>query len=118
MFGHDRVIAVRQRGMKPPLVLLNDYALPRSLLGKFPEETAFADVLIEPKDALHRLDLRFLVGLVVLVHTEDESRAKALESLAMKAGASRVLTMTFEPGKRAKVLRATDTQGEQNTWPN
>ena len=118
MFGHDRVIAVRQRGMKPPLVTLCDYALPRSLMGKFPEETAFPDVLIEPKDALSRLDLRFLVGLVVLVHTESEERAKTLQALALKAGADRVLTFTFEPGLRAKVLKATDSQGEEITWHN
>lgn len=119
MFGHDRVIAVRQRGLKPQHLTLWDAPLPRFAIERFPEETAFPTVLIEPKDALHRLDLRFLVGLVVVVNTESIDRAKALEALAVQAGASRVLTFTHEPGPRERVLFATDTQGEEPTaWPN
>jgi len=98
MLGHTPLIALRKQGIKPAAVylsdevtqLVRDWHAPVTLTGK-PMEQHSPCIAIEDKDAPHRLDLRFLVGLVVFVSGNTESRAKAMFEACKKAGAAKVI---------------------------
>lgn len=96
MRGHEPILALRRRGLRPSSVWLSDAPLPRPLpCGTRLDWWAFrepgpAEVCIEPADNPQRLDLRFLFGLPVHVLLDDPERMRALVDAAQRAGAARV----------------------------
>lgn len=65
MIGHQPIVAMRMRGVKPVHVWLDmerEGAFTRSWHRFIPD---CAQVFVEPKDRVPQLDLRFLVGLSV-----------------------------------------------------
>lgn len=84
MRGHEKLIAMRQRGLRPAIVFVNDFLCPTDWF-----ETGDRHVTVSVAgDALHRADLRFLVGLTVSATSYDEARAKALLQACQRAGAA------------------------------
>lgn len=84
MRGHEKLIAMRKAGMRPAIVFLNDFICPTNWF-----ETGDKHVTVSVVgEALHRVDLRFLVGLTVSATSYDESRAKALLQACQRAGAA------------------------------
>lgn len=100
MRGQDGIIAMRQRGKRPAIVYL-DTERDHSTLKAWQDwpnvSPAIATVWVQPEDVPHRLDLRFLVGLVVLVTGRDTMRVRAVELAAMYAGAERVIAAEVQP---------------------
>lgn len=88
MRGHLPLLAMRRRGLKPAFVTLSDIEPPA--WPKWAELQPFPDVCIEAADSPDLLDLRFVVGLPVVVSIDDETRMRRLVLAAEKAGASRV----------------------------
>lgn len=84
MRGHEKLIALRCAGKRPAIVFLNDYLCQTDWF-----ETGERHVTVSVAgDAIHRLDLRFLVGLTVSAGSYDEARAKALLQACQQAGAA------------------------------
>ncbi len=98
MIGHTPLIALRTAKRKPAAVyvsdevtqLTRDWHAPVTLSGK-PMEQHAPCIAIEDKDSIGSLDLRFLVGLVVFVSGNTESRAKAMFEACKSAGAAMVV---------------------------
>jgi hypothetical protein len=91
MRGHQDLIALRRKGVKPPLVWLS---CGRSDgLRRHREETGALGehIEIDEGDIIERLDLRCLVGLAVDVSGDDRGRVLALAKACEEAGASRVI---------------------------
>lgn len=99
MRGHEAVIAMRQRGRVPAAIRLHVGGdLPASLWREWPDFTSTAQVHIPDEDNVRRLDLRFVVGLLVWVDGwAGAERVEAVETAVKAAGASRVLTVVFGP---------------------
>ncbi len=88
MRGHQPLIDMRRRGLKPLLV---DVDLEPNGCDDWPNWCRTPIVQIEPKDAIHRIDLRFLVGLNVVVTGLDSSRVRRAFDACRAAGAARVV---------------------------
>lgn len=108
MYGHLPLIAMRQRGMKPAIVFLNDYPCEAAKDWHNPGdkfgETWGADhaTVSTVGDVVQLLDLRFLVGMRVSITSTSEIRAKALFEQskahgAMTVGACHVIEQKNKP---------------------
>lgn len=98
MRGHEPVIAMRRRRQAPMAVRLHVGGdLPEALWRDWPTFTGTAQVHIPDSDNLERLDLRFVVGLLVWVDAHDEARMLAVEDAVKRAGACRVLSALLGP---------------------
>jgi hypothetical protein len=98
MKGHQQIINARLQGQKPSLVFVEAGLAPVAELTHFDRyENAlayklFATVNIPPHELTARLDLRFLVGLRVVVHGEAVNDAvMALGEKIVEAGAKHVV---------------------------
>lgn len=86
MKGHEGIIALRQRKVKPEIVFLNDWPCKTDWF----EYQEHATVSLSDKDTPETLDLRFLVGVAVSVSSRSENRAKRLYEACKRAGAATV----------------------------
>lgn len=123
MRGQDAIIAMRQRGKKPALVfldLLRDHA-PMPAWRDWPEVSpAIPTVWVQDDDTPERLDLRFVIGLSVVISGRDAGRVESLKQAAIDAGAQRVIAATLtldESGQEHRVVSITDTAGPVNLTP-
>lgn len=85
MTGHEHIIAMRRKGVRPVVAYLFDFPVCREAR----QEDA---VILSADDRPDRLDLRFLVGLNVVIHSDSAERAAAFYAAAKKAGAARVIS--------------------------
>lgn len=96
MRGHERLVALRRHGIRPPSVWLTDAPPPQPLAdGTRLDWWAFTkplppEVSIDPADSPLRADLRFVVGLTVHVMLDDSDRMAAWVQACRDAGAARV----------------------------
>ena len=96
MRGHDKLIDMRKKGLRPPLVFLSDYRTDPRLAS----EVFDGSVIEIAGDPIESLDLRFLVGLRVSAGATTESRARAILEACKRAGASMVAVCHL-PERRA-----------------
>jgi hypothetical protein len=89
MTGHETLIALRNRRLRPAAVAIHVGHVPPCQAGDALE------IVVAPDEPIDRLDLRALVGLDVIVAAEQEDghqrTVRALCMAAVTAGASRVL---------------------------
>ena len=118
MTGHQPLIAMRMAGKRPAYVSLWDE--PGIDFAKHPELQAFPDVRITPEDVPERLDLRFVVGLPVVVTVSDNDRLKRLVLACERAGAASVYGVrpSTNPYAMTPDGACFCTQGEDQTWRN
>jgi hypothetical protein len=92
--GHEAVIAMRCRGVRPVSVFLDaDGGLPLRLLRSWPESSpARASVQLGPADDPRRIDLRFVIGLRVHVLGQGR-RVAAVVDAVISAGAAEVVAV-------------------------
>jgi len=96
MRGHERLVALRRRGIRPPSVWLVDSPPPQPLAdGTRLDWWAFTkpqpvEVSIDAADSPQRADLRFVVGLTVHVTIAEPQRMRAWVKACSDAGAARV----------------------------
>lgn len=118
MRGHEALIAMRRRGRRPASAFVmvgNDrdkawadwpVANPWSLI---------AHLEVPEHDRLSGLDLRCLVGMLVMVHGTDQIRTETVAQLAMEAGAKRVYVTVHNPASHDVVSAAYITE-EMPAW--
>ena len=87
MRGHEHIIELRKRRLLPDSIFIEDYPTP---LTDWFEHGEYPHVCVH-EDTIETLDLRFLVGAVVHVSTESESRGKALLNACVRHGAKTVI---------------------------
>jgi hypothetical protein len=85
MKGHEGIIKMRQQGLAPAIISLDDFNFP-SPLTNWETNGATPSVCVY-RDAIERLDLRFLVNMRVSVTSASEDRAKRLFEACKAAGA-------------------------------
>jgi len=90
MRGHEPLIALRRQGLRPVMAQIEVSDIEPLCLRDWQHNAGIPVVHIEPTDSLSSLDLRFVVGLVVHVTGESESRVKAVFRACKAAEASRV----------------------------
>ena len=109
MRGHEELIRLRRKGLKPSgLVYVDDYPVLDKWVAWLTGKTM--TTICTHGDDPRTLDFRCLVGLVVNVTGNDPSRVKAIAGMCRKAGASVVFAMA---GEKAAVWK----QGESK-WRN
>lgn len=118
MRGHEALIAMRQRGRRPdsaditvghdPMQAWADwtYASPWGVI---------AHLEVPDFDRLSGLDLRCLIGMLVMVHGHDQIRTETVAQLAMEAGAKRVYLTVHNPATHEVVSAAYITE-EMPAW--
>ena len=106
MKGHERIVEARRAGRAPALVFVD---VSRDLFNG--PDSAWPTVQIDPADPLRRLDLRFLVGLRVVVQGDDVARVGDVFEAVKAAGADHVL------GHAHRVSRfGAETVQTWNSW--
>lgn len=121
MRGHEPLLAMRRNGKRPAHVTLHSHAGRAHAWWAYPEGLPFPEVHVEPADTPELLDLRFLVGLPVIVDAgADVARMRRLVLAAESAGAERVYGFAAEPlgHGRFRSLAAVCTAGEDQQWRN
>lgn len=99
MRGHEPLLAMRRRGIRPVSVDLRTSAGKPLDWWAWREVQGLPDVVIEPGDVPESLDLRFVVGLQVTVCCDGQAeRLKRLVLACEAAGAPRVLGYLHRPG--------------------
>jgi hypothetical protein len=93
MKGHTELINLRNAGISPKIVFLNDYPCKTDWHIQGDHATVCTS-----GDLLSSLDLRFLVGLTVSISATTESRAKALFAKAKWFGAKTVAACHIQDG--------------------
>lgn len=110
MRGHEPLIAWRKRGVRPHLVRVETDPMPWRDWANWPEWSAVPMVEVEQQDAIHRLDLRCMVGLPVLVCGADRSRLLEMVSALRAAGASRVIALQDQSDEPLRLDTAAEVQ--------
>jgi hypothetical protein len=118
MTGHEPLISMRQKGKRPTSVTLWD--TPGFDWTASPDCWAHPYIAIAPEDVPERLDLRFLVGLVVHVSADDTPRLKRLVLACEDAGATQVYGFNTRTtrAQQPEILAAFCTHGEDQSWRN
>jgi len=111
MRGHEELLAMRRRGMKPWLV---DVDLEPNGCADWPQWSLTPMVQIAPTDSIRRLDLRFLVGLPVIVSGLDAERVRTAFEACKAAGAARVLAFaqSVDEWGEVRTVEAMDSAAE------
>lgn len=92
MRGHLPIIAMRQRGLVPRTVFIDAFEDLSKGWRHWPAvDMALPQVEILPDDQLTNLDLRFVVGLQVMVTGHHPRRVQAIADACTTAGAKRVV---------------------------
>jgi hypothetical protein len=87
MRGHEHIIELRKKGLLPESIFIEDYLTPFTDWFEYNE---YPHVCVDG-DTIETLDLRFLLGTVVHISTESESRGKALLNACIRHGARTVI---------------------------
>ena len=103
MRGHEPIIAMRLRGTTPKIVFINDFPCqtshdwhdPGKKYGQvWPPDHATVSTA---GDDICGIDLRFVVGMEVIICSTNEDRAKALFNRAISFGAKYVSAQCVDP---------------------
>jgi hypothetical protein len=120
--GAESLIALRRRGVRPPLVNVHCDA-PQDRVMRFVRDAGCAGEVLEiaPDEALHRIDLRCMVALSLIVGGSDAHRVAAVGRACTAAGAKQVIAVHHRiTGKgefaRVDVERMATTPEELSTW--
>lgn len=99
MRGHEQIIAMRMQRKAPKTVHI--WCGTDALKGwsNWHTSTGHAEVEIADTDTLSSLDLRFTVGMLVMVNGTDPFRVAAVHAGCLAAGAKRVVSASvyFDP---------------------
>lgn len=110
MRGHEPLIALRRRGLRPALVDIDLEPCPWRNWSTWPEWTTVPQIEVQPGDSIRLLDLRFLVGLTVQVSGYDGPRVWVLADACKAAGAARVLAFVQVSSPDGMTVRTTEAR--------
>ena len=111
MRGHLPLIAMRRRGLRPSLVWIDtDPDVLRCWRDWPTVDATVAHVQLGLDDSPALLDLRWLIGLNVIVSGADAQRVEAVGQACRDHEAARVITAACaDPARRAEPMHVTDT---------
>jgi hypothetical protein len=115
MRGHDQLLSLRRRGLKPGLVMIDMEPDPWRDWADWHEWTVIPQIEVSPSDSIRLLDLRCLVGLRVMLSGFDGGRVWAMFDACKAAGASRVLGFhqaLENGGHKVRTIEARDSAAE------
>lgn len=113
MRGHQPIIAMRRRRICPAIVFIDtDYDALRCWRDWPSVDASVAEVQIDPGDIPELLDLRWLVGLKVIVTGSDPQRVAAMDKACREHQARRVIAAVVDPAKPVSAMHVTDTLEE------
>ena len=102
MKGHGALIAMRHSGVRPETVSIHLGADHSNAWRDWHETTPkHAHVEIADDEPLSGLDMRFTVGMFVVITGSDEKRISSVHAACQASGAQRVLSgaVYFDPSK-------------------
>lgn len=103
MRGHEEIIRLRMRRLAPKTVHIWCGVDALNGCANWHESTGHAEVEIRDDEPLSGVDLRFTVGMVVMVGGADPFRVAAVHAGCLAAGAARVVSCAVsvdgEPGR-------------------
>jgi hypothetical protein len=106
---------MRRQGARPNVVFLDVDRDHTEQWRRWPQLSPHRPtVQVEPTDSPARLDLRFVIGLIVLVSGSDADRVQRIGKACEDAEALRVITTVCDP-KTCEVVDFSDT--EDPLWP-
>lgn len=108
MTGHQPLIAMRLRGQRPPVLWVQTSLQSNRDWARYGERP---EIGIEAADYPDLLDLRFAVGLTVLVDGSNPDRVASVGK-AFEQVAKRVICNVDSGGEWPELVSTTDTQGE------
>lgn len=118
MRGHQPIIAMRSRGLRPASLHIGTDPDQLRMWRDWPDlNPAHACVQIDPTDVVAALDLRFLAGMTVSVVGSDPDRVAAVAQACWDHDASRVIAVCVGQLPECDVATINDTTGAL-TWPN
>lgn len=105
MRGHDALIAMRRGGQRPRTLQIHA-GVDHSLAWKDWQDTmpGHAEVEIADDEFLSGLDLRFVVGMRVIVTGDSDRRVTAIHAKCVELGARRVVSAVFDGATLLKVI--------------
>lgn len=106
MRGHEDLIKLRLQGLKPAWVYINDHKCRTDW-----RTDGMPATVCVAGEAISSLDMRFLVGLSVVVNADDKQRAVALFEAVKLTGAEFVVAVEHQPGNHY-----TNQTGWGATW--
>jgi len=111
MRGHQPIATMRRQGATPRIVFVDTTPCQWESWRKWHLDTPHsAQVEIEPDDFVASLDLRYAVGLTVVVSGDSLGRVASIGKAFEAAGAGRVVTSTIsKTGNVYAVIHTTDT---------
>ena len=113
MRGHEPLIAMRRSGVRPGCVFI-DVGIPGDLWREWPDHSpGRAIVSVEAGDMLSGLDLRWVVGMTVMVEGHPASRVEAIRDRCIAEKALRVVSTVVRDG----MPHTTDTEGHMGDKP-
>ena len=115
MRNHERIVSMRQGGIKPSMVWVQLDACPRG--NGWRSAVACGDaVYVEPGDRIKSLDLRFIVGCLVHVSGSDAVRVREAFEAMRDNGASRVIASCGRVVRGKGEIDFTMDTAEVMTW--
>lgn len=120
MIGHEHLIAMRRRGLRPDRATVETdwgLGLERECAQDWPSvNPRSAFIFVQPEDWAAKLDLRCLIGMHVEVCGTDSARVRAVFDACVKAKAARVIGSTHRyRGELVETFESIDTEGAL-TW--
>jgi hypothetical protein len=111
MRGHEPIEKMRRQGATPLVVFVDTYPGAWGLWQCWSTTSPrYAQVEIEESDLVAGLDLRYAVGLTVMVSGYDRIRTEAVGRAFEVAKAHRVIVTVFEATRHGpEVVHTTDT---------
>jgi hypothetical protein len=115
MRGHHPIIAMRRKHVCPSLVLIDTDIDHLRCWRDWPAfDPSIAQVHIDADDIPSLLDLRWLVGITVIVSGSNPERVAAIDQACRDHQAKRVIAAVCDPTKPVSAMRVTDTEQEAN----
>lgn len=108
MRGHQALIALRRRGLRPWAAFVSDGADRLGAWRDWQDDLSAAHFEVQADDNPLTLDLRCLTGMLVFIDSEDRRRLLALHRACIDAGAKRVMSALFAPDVRSGIVKAVE----------
>lgn len=98
MRGHEHLIALRRRGVRPMMAAVDMDEMPWRDWADWPDWTTTPQISVGADESIRRLDLRCFVGLPVLLSGSDEARTREMLAALLAAGSPRVIAFCGRVG--------------------
>lgn len=95
MRGHEALIAMRRRRIRPRMALVDLVPAYTRNSADWQTRTSLPHIEVDDRETVGRLDLRCLLGMIVCCSGFDSDRLDALHTACVDAGAARVFSSLY-----------------------